>query len=335
MSQMVGTVGQVLADRYRLIAPLGRGGMGSVWRAEHTSLGTPVAIKLIHPDLARREGMLSRFHREAQSAAKLRSVHVVQILDHGVHEGVPYIAMECLEGESLAQRLATDGPLTPAATAQVLAGVCRALTRAHRLGIVHRDLKPDNIFLAREETTTVVKVLDFGIAKLLDTSPVDESAETETAAALRTETGAMLGTPRHEPRAGARASRYRRPLGSLGPGRAARAHADPEHGRPHRSVRRARRSRANAPGCEAAGERLCRRPRRAEPGRLRGEPPRHRVRRRQVLGDVHGARSQPVRRDRRGHRAAARGGRRADAAAGSRGRPRLRSHHRRGWLGLG
>ncbi len=184
--------------------------MGSVWRAEHTSLGTPVAIKLINPELARGQNLLARFHREAQAAAKLRSVHVVQILDHGVDEGVPYIAMECLEGESLAQRLTAERKLTPAATAQVMAGVCRALLRAHRLGIVHRDLKPDNIFLAREETTTIVKVLDFGIAKLLDKSErVDPVAATQAASGAtqdaapdkgldssvveRTETGALQG----------------------------------------------------------------------------------------------------------------------------------------------
>jgi serine/threonine-protein kinase len=190
------SVGQILDGRYRLLALLGQGGMGCVWRAEHTSLGSPAAIKLIHPELASRAGMLARFQREAKAAAKLRGAHVVQILDHGIDDGTPYIAMECLEGESLAQRLAEERALSPAETASIVAGVCAALVAAHRLGIVHRDLKPDNVFLAREETATVVKVLDFGVAKLLDSSAADPTAPTETTT-NRTETGAMLGTPRY------------------------------------------------------------------------------------------------------------------------------------------
>ena len=165
MEEEAGSEGQVLASRYRLIARIGSGGMGCVWRAEHLSLGTPVAVKLIYPSVAAGPGMVARFLREAQAAAKLRSVNVVQILDHGVDEGTPYIAMECLDGESLADRLGRERALDAAGTALVMAGVCRALVRAQRMGIVHRDLKPDNIFIARgEDVGPVVKVLDFGIA---------------------------------------------------------------------------------------------------------------------------------------------------------------------------
>ncbi len=171
--------------------------MGCVWRAEHLSLGTPVAIKLVHPAVAKRPGMLRRFLREAQAAARLRSVNVVQILDHGVDDGVPYIAMECLEGESLAQRLGRERSLSPAATAMIMAGVCRALSGAHRAGIVHRDLKPDNIFIARDEAGLVVKVLDFGIAKIVEPSTVDPLVDTEVQGANATDTGTMLGTPRY------------------------------------------------------------------------------------------------------------------------------------------
>ncbi|MEZ4308361.1 MAG: protein kinase [Polyangiaceae bacterium] len=187
MLEVTGQAGQVMAGRYRLMELVGRGGMGCVWRAEHLSLGTPVAVKLIHAHVAARPGMPDRFRREAKAAALLRSTHVVQILDHGVDAGAPFIAMEFLEGESLAARLARETRLTPEVTARVLGGVAEALARAHRLGIVHRDLKPDNVFLARDGTTEVAKVLDFGIAKLL--GPLDAQEHRST------ETGTMLGTP--------------------------------------------------------------------------------------------------------------------------------------------
>jgi serine/threonine-protein kinase len=185
----------VLAGRYRLEELLGRGGMGCVWRAQHLALGTPVAIKLVHPSIAAQRGMLRRFLREAQAAARLRGINVVQILDHGVDGGQPYIAMECLEGESLAARLRREGTLSTAATALVMTGCCRALSKAHRLGIVHRDLKPDNIFLARDEGATIVKVLDFGIAKIVEQGACDPDASTVTG--NRTTTGLVLGTPRY------------------------------------------------------------------------------------------------------------------------------------------
>jgi len=184
----------VLAERYRLVSLLGAGGMGCVWRAEHVTLGTPVAVKLIHASVAEQRGMRGRFLREAQAAARLRSVNVVQILDHGIENGVPYIAMECLEGESLADRLDRDGRLHAVALGMVMTGVCRALAKAHRLGIVHRDLKPDNIFLARDEAGLVVKVLDFGIAKIVEDLAVNPKASTVTDD--RTSTGTLLGTPR-------------------------------------------------------------------------------------------------------------------------------------------
>src|SRR6187402_172530 len=96
---------QVLAGKYRLLRQLGRGGMGSVWLADHLTLHSPVAVKLIEPSIAANAAALARFMREAQAAAALRSPHVVQILDHGVDAGVPFIVMEALEGESLADRL--------------------------------------------------------------------------------------------------------------------------------------------------------------------------------------------------------------------------------------
>ncbi len=179
--------GLTLAGRYRLVTKLGQGGMGSVWRAEHLTLGIPVAIKLIDPSIAQSEEALARFRREAQAAAELRSAHVVHIIDYGVENDTPYIAMELLEGESLAARLERVGPLPPADTATLLTQVARALTRAHQQNIIHRDLKPENIFIVPEGDDEVVKVLDFGIAKKLGLS--------STSSGVKTHTGAMLGTP--------------------------------------------------------------------------------------------------------------------------------------------
>jgi serine/threonine-protein kinase len=179
-------VGFVVADRYKLEALLGQGGMGSVWRAQHLLLRSPVALKMINPSIANTREAVARFLREAQAAAALRSPHVVQILDYGVHQEVPFIAMELMEGESLADRLHRLGKLSPADTARILTQVSRAISRAHEAGVIHRDLKPDNIFLVRNEDEEVAKVLDFGIAK------TTEGVAPRTAATV---TGAMLGTP--------------------------------------------------------------------------------------------------------------------------------------------
>ncbi|WP_437967824.1 serine/threonine-protein kinase [Sorangium sp. So ce260] len=160
-----GLEGQVLVGRYRLIRPLSSGSMGTVWRADDLTLGSPVAIKMLGPLYAKDETVRARFYQEAQAAAALRSPNVVQILDHGVDNDVPFIAMELLEGEDLAHRLERVGALPPAETARIFADVARAVRKAHDAGIVHRDLKPDNIFLARDDDREVAKVLDFGVAK--------------------------------------------------------------------------------------------------------------------------------------------------------------------------
>ncbi len=178
--------GSILADRYRLESLLGQGGMGSVWRALHLTLNSPVAIKLIDPSIAASENALARFLREAQAAAALRSPHVVQTLDYGVHDGIPFIAMELMEGESLADRLKRVGRLSPAETAKFLMHVARAVGKAHDAGIVHRDLKPDNIFLVHNDDDEVAKVLDFGIAKQIQGLEAMDS---------QTQTGAVMGTP--------------------------------------------------------------------------------------------------------------------------------------------
>jgi serine/threonine-protein kinase len=181
--------GVVLAGKYKLELKLGQGGMGAVWRAQHVQLKSPVAIKLIDAEIVQSPEALARFMREAQSAAALRSPHVVQILDFGADQGVPYIAMELLEGESLADRLARVGRLTPSEVVRLMTEVARAIGKAHELSIVHRDLKPDNIFLVKNDEIEVTKVLDFGIAKATPGIGVASGSETRT--------GAILGTPHY------------------------------------------------------------------------------------------------------------------------------------------
>jgi eukaryotic-like serine/threonine-protein kinase len=119
------------------------------------------------PEFAHNPSLVTRFSREAHAAAQIRSPHVVQIFDHGVTlEGVPYIVMELLDGESLQKRLKRSGPIDPATTSQIISQTCKALTRAHQLGVVHRDIKPANIFLTDSDGEIFVKLLDFGVAKL-------------------------------------------------------------------------------------------------------------------------------------------------------------------------
>jgi serine/threonine protein kinase len=178
----------LVVGRYLLRRQLGQGGMGSVWEAEHTALRAAVAVKLIDPAIAGSPDALSRFMREAQASASLRSPHVVQILDYGVDQGRPYIAMELLDGESLAQRLARVSRLSPRETALILTHVARAISKAHEAGIVHRDLKPDNIFIVQNDDEEVAKVLDFGVAKAIGMG-------LGSSAGSGTRTGALLGTP--------------------------------------------------------------------------------------------------------------------------------------------
>ena len=175
----------VLADRYRLTRQLGKGGMGSVWLAEHLALNSWVAIKLMDPSIASTVEGAERFKREAQAAASLRSAHVVQVLDYGVHEDTPFLVMELLQGQSLADCIEREKRLTPERTLTIVTQVARAIGRAHAAGIVHRDLKPDNIFLIREDDQELAKVLDFGIAKT--TGPRFGGMETRT--------GVTMGTP--------------------------------------------------------------------------------------------------------------------------------------------
>ncbi len=177
--------GQLITPTLRLVRVLGKGGMGSVWIADHLTLRTQVAVKFMFVQFAQNIEFVRRFQAEAMAAAQIKSPHVAQVFDHGItSEGEPYIVMELLEGEDLRQRLKRTGPLTPAEYAPILTQVAKALTRAHQLGIVHRDIKPDNVYLANMGDDIHVKVLDFGIAKLGDEASMGA-----------TSTGLMLGTP--------------------------------------------------------------------------------------------------------------------------------------------
>src|SRR6478672_9112470 len=162
--------------------------MGMVYRAEHTQLGRPAALKMLLPQLASDTGIVQRFFNAARAASAIDNPGIVQVYDFGTHaDGRAYIVMELLKGESLEQRL-QRGPLAPQDGATILAQTAAALSAAHARGIVHRDLKPDNIFLVPNELVQSgiqVKLLDFGIAKLAD----------EQTAGLKTQTGAMMGTP--------------------------------------------------------------------------------------------------------------------------------------------
>ena len=203
---------QVLAGKYKLVHQLGKGGMGTVWLAHHLTLQSPVAIKLIEPQIASNPEALARFMREARAAAALRSPHVVQILDHGVDNGTPYIAMELLEGESLAARLRKVGRLSAEATARIVTHTARAISRAHEVGVVHRDLKPDNIFLIENEEEELAKVLDFGIAK-------STIVGFGMSAVAETRTGALMGTLHymsHEQAEGVKSVDFRTDIWAMG-----------------------------------------------------------------------------------------------------------------------
>jgi serine/threonine-protein kinase len=183
------SAGTMVNPRVRLIEPLGRGAMGSVWRGEHLTLETEVAVKFIKPELSDDQsgGLLDRFQREAKAAAKIKSPHVVQTLDHGfMEDDTPYIVMELLEGETLGERLERVGRIRLKEIAEIVAQVCRGLTKAHELGIVHRDIKPDNLFLIGEGEELLVKILDFGVAKQVQ---LPEGAATAT--------GTLVGTPQY------------------------------------------------------------------------------------------------------------------------------------------
>src|SRR5215472_13174289 len=147
-------IGHTIAEKYRVLRLIGSGGMGTVWEGVHATLGTRVAIKFIKPQFAQQPEARARFEIEARAAAKLQSKHAVHVYDYGVNsEGLPYIVMEYLEGESLSETIMRRGSLPAMEVAHIIQQAARALAKAHASGVVHRDLKPDNIFLAKVEDT--------------------------------------------------------------------------------------------------------------------------------------------------------------------------------------
>jgi len=162
MVDQAGYAGLSLLGRYRLETVIANGGMGSVWTAEDSFLGRKVAVKILTwaSGSDRAGAAAERVRREARAAASLRHPNIACVYDYGQQDGIAFLVMELLEGESLAARLQRHGALPPEQAAHVAAEVAEALDAAHRAGIVHRDVKPGNIML---ETSGAVKLLDFGI----------------------------------------------------------------------------------------------------------------------------------------------------------------------------
>jgi serine/threonine-protein kinase len=160
--------GKTLNNRYLIEGKLGEGGFGSVYRAKQTQMNRKVALKVLHAKMAKDPQVVGRFKREAQASSLLRAAHTVQVYDFDqTPEGVMYLSMEMLEGKSLHAVLGDDGSIAPQRVVRILDGIAESLEEAHRQGIVHRDIKPENIFLEPRPTADFVKVLDFGIAKIV------------------------------------------------------------------------------------------------------------------------------------------------------------------------
>jgi len=162
-------LGRTIAGKYRIEAKIGQGGMGSVYRARNVVTGKVVALKVLLEDLAAYPSFVERFLHEARAAAYVTHPHAINIIDCGRDGEIVYLLMEYLEGETLTEVMRREGPLSPSRAARILAQICAAVAEAHAQGIIHRDLKPDNIILQQVAgEKDYVKVLDFGIAKVLD-----------------------------------------------------------------------------------------------------------------------------------------------------------------------
>ena len=203
--------GSIFAGKYRIEKVLGRGGMGVVFAARHLGLDEPVAIKALLPAMMRVPGMVERFTREARASAKIKNDHVVRVTDvDALPSGVPYMVMERLDGVDLSDHFKSTGRLPVEDAVRYLLETCSAIAEAHAMGIVHRDLKPANLFLARRrDGSTRIKVLDFGISKVM--AAVGEHSVTVA--------GTLLGSPSYmspEQISAARDIDGRTDLGSLG-----------------------------------------------------------------------------------------------------------------------
>ncbi|MFL5306529.1 MAG: protein kinase domain-containing protein [Polyangia bacterium] len=185
-------VGQVVGERYRIVSRIGIGGMGAVYRAEHTMMRRDLAIKVLLPELSGKEEFARRFEREAESASRLDHPNIITVTDFGrTAEGSLFLAMELLSGTSLSAAIA-GGPMPVPRALGIVRQMLRALEHAHAAGVVHRDLKPENVMLIeRDGQTDVVKILDFGIAKV--TEPQNGGPGREAL----TQAGVIFGTPEY------------------------------------------------------------------------------------------------------------------------------------------
>jgi serine/threonine protein kinase len=180
--------GHLLGGKYRIVRRIGVGGMGSVYEAKHAGLGTPVAIKVLLQQLAKVPTVADRFRREAQVSATLKSPHIIQVTDvDQLPDGRPYLVMELLEGESLQEHLEKTKSLSREEAVDLGLQILLGLECAHALGVVHRDLKPGNVFLDTRGVGRIVKLLDFGVAKV--------KASPEFQALTRP--GMVMGTPEY------------------------------------------------------------------------------------------------------------------------------------------
>jgi len=187
-------IGQTLDEKYRVEQRLSAGGMGAVYRARHLSMDRPVAIKVLHQRLVADESARLRFQREARAAVRLKHQNAVSVTDFGeTADGNVYLVMELLEGPTLREILVKEAPIETARAISIMLQASAAVAAAHEAGIIHRDLKPSNILVTQSpDLPAVVKVLDFGVAKLA----VDTLDDEEGAITLR-QAGSLIGTPRY------------------------------------------------------------------------------------------------------------------------------------------
>lgn len=185
-------IDSVIDGKYRVLERISHGGIGVVYKAEHTLMNRVVALKVLHSHLVQDAEWLQRFRREAQIASKLTHPNAILIYDYGVHQGLPYLVMQLAEGKTLKEVLKSEQRLSLPRICKIFCQVCSALKEAHSLGIVHRDLKPENIMLApKAGGQEWVGVLDFGIAKL-----AQQSGE-PSLAGQKTQVGTFFGTPKY------------------------------------------------------------------------------------------------------------------------------------------
>src|SRR5262245_33522536 len=183
-------IGRVLSDRYRIVRKIGEGGMGAVYQAEHALIEKKIALKILFQDLTRRPDLIARFLQEAKSASRIGHENVIDISDFGQSpEGLVFIAMEYLDGQDLGKMLKGTGAMDWERARPILMQITKGLRAAHGNGIIHRDMKPENVYLIqREGRPDFVKVLDFGIAKIVND---------DTGGPALTQTGMIFGTPEY------------------------------------------------------------------------------------------------------------------------------------------